>query len=1450
MKRQKRPFSPWELPGEESKLWTRREHGSGSKNTSKGEDDSLDSVDPLSDLSIEQILADVKSRKDLLSREKNPPPAAVFEDAVGQKESRKEGQKEKSRDTAATAVIRDPVPRSVASPPPMRVEVSGKSGKASRGAWEAQNPEKTREPSLVKGEEPAAQAIQATPATQTAQTFSQEPRQEEKKEKKEKKGWFRRRKEKKQEAFLPEDDPYYGLKLKPLEEYRKQYQESLEALERPVSPGKSDMSGTSRFSYLYSDFPEGASPSQSSQPSQPGKPSSGKKNFSSGEAQKPSRQNRKKPSPEIFSFSSQILREKSAQENRLPTPEEFSAALLAEEKQEKQKQQEQQERPAPSRPQEPVTLPSPESPVPGAPSVPSTPSSPSTPSVPDIPGAPGPEIPYAPAPQAPSVIRGEEEKPDLPHLTREAEPEQQQPEKPEAVETAGTTEIAETAQTAESVESIENVESTETGETQKTATTTTTAIQADSQASQEQIYTKSINTEKNTEMQDVLPQEEGISSREEEEPSAASAAAVLPLQETAGEAAEKTPEETPRELSAREPAGEEKPAPVKEPVAVPEAPGSGSTAPKVQEPEAPKIPRVLGLEPGSAVFGLEHASRGGGFRYVVDLTSQEQEDILSREIHQYFHPESRQPEQPVPQEAEASQPLRGSHAEEIPENQGLQEQVEQSLPAADSTASSQISQASFEETAGEESSGAVHISQPNPSSSPKEDPPSFSMETFPASAVSSDSPEPADSTEPAEPTESMEPTDSQKEGPEEPDEQEAGKPQAKAKDSASSSSSTPSRIKKDGLEDMFPFIQPIDPRTREDVAAAAGARAAAAARDAAKQAQAASKKKRKKGPSFQMLGGDEPENRPEEDYETQSQKETPTLEDYTQKEDAPAIWNELKTSSRALLIRTCATGLLTVVVAALEIFGGRIPEDVLPLQLRILLCLLGLGVGILFSLKAIRSGLKGLFTLKANGDSGMALSACVLFLHPLALLFFPDRMAGQGAAFLSTYCSVGILGIFLNSWGKLLLARRMCGNFKYLTESGSLYGVKTVEDVNTAMEMAQDCVPGVPVAAYQRKADFLHHFLRNSQDPDPSDFSAQTLAPVGLISSLILAGVCFYLNRDTAASISAFAAGCAIFTPMMNLLTVQLPLRRIYRLGKQNRSMLVGYTALDTFSDVNAVVVDSAELFPPSTLVLGGIRTFGDQRVDSAILDATALTKAVGGSLSDLFGQVIRSQAKILPKAENVSYEDGMGIVGWVSGRRTLVGNRELMEKHGIEPPSRDYEKQFLTQDRSHVYLASGGEVVAMFLITYTASPKIAGELQRLEDHGVSILVRTCDPNITPDLISRRFDLDTESIRILPDKLGRPYHDRISDPDPAGEATLATRGRFTSMARMLVACIRQRGNISMGTALQAMCNILGFVLTAFLVCCSALYQLSAGVVLLYFAFWILAALVVPALRKS
>ena len=605
---------------------------------------------------------------------------------------------------------------------------------------------------------------------------------------------------------------------------------------------------------------------------------------------------------------------------------------------------------------------------------------------------------------------------------------------------------------------------------------------------------------------------------------------------------------------------------------------------------------------------------------------------------------------------------------------------------------------------------------------------------------------------------------------------------------------------------------------------------------------------KKRRSRFSILGTEERDNRPEDEFPADPGE----ISDYTRPEDAASIQHDLGQKRRALLLRAGVTGLsllLMLVFGLLSEYNAILPSFIpyyLLTQPYLILELIFLIIAGAFSWPVLYNGVRGLVRLHANSDSAAAIAAVAAAVQTVLLLFSTDQLE---SAAVHLYAPLAVLALFLNTLGKLSMVGRIARNFHFVAAPDRKMAVHLLHDHNTALQMARGCVADTPVIAYQARAGFLRNFLRVSYLPDPIEQNAPVAAPIGIVCSLILCVATLLLSHDALAALTAFTASCCVCTPMMGQLCVNLPLAQASRIVSRHGAMISGYEALDRFSDVNAILIDAKELFPKTNVKISGVRTFGDQRVDEAILEAAALLSETGGTLGEIFDDVIQSRRDLLPKVDSATYEDGKGISGWVSGHRVLIGNRALLEEHHITPPSRDFEKKNLVDDKQILYLASGGQLVAMFPLTYKTDRRRTVELCRLEDNGVSFLVRTCDPNITPELIARCFQLDKGSINVLPTRLGDVYVRAGENTKAPAAAWMATKGRPTALMRLLTVCIRQRGNISLAVALQYVAVILGFTLVAFLSCFSGLPKLSTLFLLLYELFWGLAIVILPKLRK-
>lgn len=576
-----------------------------------------------------------------------------------------------------------------------------------------------------------------------------------------------------------------------------------------------------------------------------------------------------------------------------------------------------------------------------------------------------------------------------------------------------------------------------------------------------------------------------------------------------------------------------------------------------------------------------------------------------------------------------------------------------------------------------------------------------------------------------------------------------------------------------------------------------------------------------------------------------------SIEDYTSPEDAKSISFELRGDMRELSMRMMITGVCTALLALVNlIFGGQFAaggdagqKPVVYVILSVIL--LGVAVGVCY--RTIGNGLKALFAFNANSDSAAAVAAVAVGVQTLLSVFFPRELV-DGELHLYGVLLAAIL--FVNSAGKLCMLRRIHSNFRFVTSREDKYSLRLYDDYNTSLKMAKDAVAEKPVIAYQCRAGFLKRFLELSYTPDPSESASQVLAPMGLIASLVLCIACLLITRSVPTALSAFAAACCACVAVANMAAANLPISRLCKTARRAGAMVVGYEAVDRLGDVNAVLVDAEELFPRGTVVLGGIKTFGDRAgAEEAIMAASALMRETGGPLSGVFDQVISENEDALPQVEDFTYEDGGGIVGQVDGKTVYIGSRALLINHHIEVPAREEESQFTAGNKSVIYIAVGGSIAALLVLTYTADRRRKNELQRLEDSGVSILVRTTDPNVTGALVSRLFGIDAASVSVLEGQTAATAQQLLEGTVARADALAATKGRVESMMSVISACVAQKRTISLVVAVQNAAVVLGFVLVAFLACFGGMSQLTSLVLFLFQAFWVLVVLLLPKLRK-
>lgn len=577
--------------------------------------------------------------------------------------------------------------------------------------------------------------------------------------------------------------------------------------------------------------------------------------------------------------------------------------------------------------------------------------------------------------------------------------------------------------------------------------------------------------------------------------------------------------------------------------------------------------------------------------------------------------------------------------------------------------------------------------------------------------------------------------------------------------------------------------------------------------------------------------------------ETSSEFHTNTEEEYTPQTDPKQISLEIKTATKELHIRTIVTGFFTAALLILAfVYEKCIPATASPLPY-LILNLAFVVIPAAVCAKTIWNGIKALFSLQGNTDSGISIAVLATIVHAVSLFFGGHLVMG---GLVHIYSAIAVGALLLNTIGKLSMMNRIARNFIFVTSAEDKCSVEIYEDINIAIQLAKGCVSEAPKIAYQQKTKFLKNFLKHSYESDPSMRTSQMIAPIALVASIVLCIVTIIITGSVIMGLTALSVATCISAPIASLLCVNLPVANLCNLARRHGAMLVGYEAVEKLSSTNAVMLDSTDLFPKNSVSLADIKVYAGRKIDKSILNAAAVMSNTGGTLRDLFEGVITSQKEMLPKATDITYLENKGMGGIVAGKRILVGNQALMEENGIKVPR---EPAPTKANHCVIYLAEEKELMAMLTVAYEPDQHTVYEMQRLESCGIAAIIRTLDPNLTPAFLSTLFLVEESTLKVLPAELGDCCDEALQNDKDACDALLATRGKAFSMMRLLSACVRQKHNISISVTMQIVSVILGFVLVAFLSCYAGLQQLSTLAILIYEAVWLAAIIIIPKLRK-
>ena len=391
----------------------------------------------------------------------------------------------------------------------------------------------------------------------------------------------------------------------------------------------------------------------------------------------------------------------------------------------------------------------------------------------------------------------------------------------------------------------------------------------------------------------------------------------------------------------------------------------------------------------------------------------------------------------------------------------------------------------------------------------------------------------------------------------------------------------------------------------------------------------------------------------------------------------------------------------------------------------------------------------------------------------------------------------------------------MLSNMKLIRGRNQKTAVKLIDDTAVTFAMSKNSIEGDVLIAAPQKTANISDFIKYSTFGYFLGGMLPVITTVSVILSVILGFTCtFYFDGLVYGLYAASAVQCFTSLPMAFFIDV-LPIYRANKKLKSKGGMIASKTAADHIELSNAIVVEAADLFPAGRVTLHQMKVLSDNNLEDTLVRAASLTESLGSSLAPIFKKIAGTgNITVLPDSDTVKYEDRMGISGWVDNRLLFIGNRTLMEAHGIEVPSVEVDRKILRQGYFPVYVATREKACALLVIQYNVDRDIAKELRTLTAAGVTLLVNSCDPNLIEEMICDYFGLYADSVKVMSAAGSHMYKNAVS-PTKSASAPAVYRSNPLALACILNCASKIKKSNTLLTVMYILSAVLGAVIFAY-----------------------------------
>ncbi len=434
---------------------------------------------------------------------------------------------------------------------------------------------------------------------------------------------------------------------------------------------------------------------------------------------------------------------------------------------------------------------------------------------------------------------------------------------------------------------------------------------------------------------------------------------------------------------------------------------------------------------------------------------------------------------------------------------------------------------------------------------------------------------------------------------------------------------------------------------------------------------------------------------------------------------------------------------------------------------------------------------------------------------------------------------------FLHLIYSYLLLKREIMSFKVISSKKTKFVFDALDDDESVREreMFGEYISDAPDILKIKRTAFVDGFVRRS-DAYPRMYGIlRAVLPI----VTLLAALCFtagyLMSENLYTGISVGYITLLLCMPVSVFLSFGYPLFRASKLAFGQESAIIGDRSVEEYADASVISFEDKEVFPSYGIKVRSVKVYGNNRIDNIIYNAASVYSALGGPLADVFEMATTELGRSRDVKISHLYADGFEAV--VSGKPVLMGKNTFMRRrgYGIAQDKEDAKIE-ASQDISIMYMAYDGELAAKLYIEYTVDTDFEALLKQLYRQGMCVAIRTCDPNITNQMLATKIKIEKYPVRIL-------KCDSTEDMNQVQEhlsSGIVSKRSAKALLQTLSLCEKVLRAVKGGVALEVFTIVFGVLAAAILLLTSMITEMSSLYVALYQLLWIVPAIIVTRIQ--